>query len=227
MRHSVKGRKLNRTKSHRQATMRALASALLKHKKIRTTLAKAKETRMFVEPMITKAKVDSVANRRHIARDINDRAIVQELFNEIVPKVGDRPGGYTRVVKLGQRLGDAAEMAIIELVDYSEVADKKPRKKKEKKEESPVETFAPKEEVKEDEVQDAEVVEETESKEEVKAEDENEEPKTVPEQGELSEEDASGADSTEGGEEPKSVPEQGELSKDKEEDSSKDKKEEK
>ncbi len=133
MRHSVKGRKLNRTKSHRQATMRALASALLKHKKIRTTLAKAKETRMFVEPMITKAKVDSVANRRHIARDINDRAIVQELFNEIVPKVGDRPGGYTRVVKLGQRLGDAAEMAIIELVDYSEVADKKAAQKEREK----------------------------------------------------------------------------------------------
>lgn len=131
MRHRVKGRKLNRTASHRAATLRALATALLREKKIQTTLAKAKETRMFVEPIITRAKSDSVAARRIVARDIHDKEVVKELFNEIVPKIGDRPGGYTRVVKLGQRLGDAAEMAIIELVDYNDVVErKKPRKAK-------------------------------------------------------------------------------------------------
>ena len=220
MRHSVKGRKLNRTKSHRQATLRALTTALLKHKKIRTTLAKAKETRQVVEPMITRAKVDSVANRRFIARDINDREVVQELFNEIVPKIGDRPGGYTRVVKLGQRLGDAAEMAIIELVDYSEIGEKKPRKKKEKKEETPVETFQQKDEVKEEDIQEADVVEESGTEED---------PKSTPEQAELSSDDASAEASSAGSEEPKSVPEQGELSEEEkpESDSSEDKKEEK
>lgn len=131
MRHRVKGRKLNRTASHRVATLRALAAALLREKKIQTTLAKAKETRMFVEPIITRAKNDSVAARRIVAKDIHDKEVVKELFNEIVPKIGDRPGGYTRVVKLGHRLGDAAEMAIIELVDYNDVVErKKPRKAK-------------------------------------------------------------------------------------------------
>ena len=131
MRHRVKGRKLNRTASHRVATLRALATALLREKKIKTTLAKAKETRVFVEPIITRAKNDSVAARRIVAKDIQDKEVVKELFNEIVPKIGDRPGGYTRVVKLGHRLGDAAEMAIIELVDYNDVVErKKPRKAK-------------------------------------------------------------------------------------------------
>lgn len=131
MRHRVKGRKLNRTASHRVATMRALATALLREKKIRTTVAKAKETRVFVEPLITRAKNDTVAARRIIAKDIQDKEVLKELFSEIISKVGDRPGGYTRVVKLGRRLGDAAEMAIIELVDYNDVVErKKPRKAK-------------------------------------------------------------------------------------------------
>ena len=131
MRHRVKGRKLNRTASHRTATMRALATALIREKKIRTTVAKAKETRVFVEPIITRAKNDSVAARRIIAKDIQDKEVLKELFNEIIPKIGDRPGGYTRVVKLGRRLGDAAEMAIIEFVDYNDIVErKKPRKAK-------------------------------------------------------------------------------------------------
>lgn len=150
MRHRVKGRKLGRTAAHREATLRALATALLKHKKIKTTVAKAKELRSYVEPLITKAKVDSVANRRHVARFIKDKEIVKELFGEIVEKIGDRPGGYTRVIKLGQRQGDAAEMAIIELVDYSDIVEEKP--KKTKKEEITKE---------ESEIQDATVVEET------------------------------------------------------------------
>lgn len=134
MRHNNKGRKLGRTASHREATLEALSTALLKHKRIKTTVAKAKEARTFVEPLITKAKENSVHARRHIARFINDKNVVKELFSEIIPKIGERPGGYTRVVKLGKRLGDAAELAIIELVDYNEVANLKAAQKKEKKE---------------------------------------------------------------------------------------------
>ena len=122
MRHRVKGRKLSRTASHRMATLRSLSTALLKHKKIKTTLAKAKELRTFVEPLITKAKDNSVNSRRFIARHINDKEVVKELFSEIVEKIGDRPGGYTRVVKLGSRPGDGADVAIIELVDRDEKA---------------------------------------------------------------------------------------------------------
>ena len=111
--------------------MRALATALIREKKIRTTVAKAKETRVFVEPIVTRAKNDTVAARRIIAKDIQDKEVLKELFNEIIPKIGDRPGGYTRVVKLGRRLGDAAEMAIIEFVDYNDIVErKKPRKAK-------------------------------------------------------------------------------------------------
>lgn len=130
MRHRIKGRKLGRTASHRTATLRSLATALIKHKKITTTLAKAKQTRLFVEPIITKAKNDTVHARRLIAKDIQDKDTLKELFAEVVPKIGDRPGGYTRVVKLGNRVGDAAEMAIIELVDYNDLAEKKASKPK-------------------------------------------------------------------------------------------------
>lgn len=132
MRHRVKGRKLNRTSEHRRATLRNLASSLLKHKKIRTTLAKAKELRSFVEPLITKAKTDSVAARRIVAVDIQDKNLLKELFTDIVAKIGDRPGGYTRIVRLGQRKGDAAELALIELVDFSGIVKAKaPKKSKE------------------------------------------------------------------------------------------------
>ncbi len=179
MRHRVKGRKLNRTASHRTATLRALATALIREKKIKTTVAKAKETRVFVEPIITRAKNDTVAARRIVAKDIQDKEVLKELFNEIIPKIGDRPGGYTRVVKLGRRLGDAAEMAIIELVDYNDIVErKKPRKAKTedaKVVEETVEEKASEEVVEEvvvDEPETAEVVEEetTETVEEVKEE---------------------------------------------------------
>lgn len=129
MRHRKAGRKLKRTASHRKATLIALSTALLRHKKIRTTVAKAKETRSFVEKLITRAKnaVAREANsnrkdvhaRREVFRYIKDRAVVQELFAEIAPKVLSRPGGYTRVVKLGQRHGDGAQVALLELVDYN------------------------------------------------------------------------------------------------------------
>ena len=174
MRHRVKGRKLSRTASHRMATLRSLSTALLKHKKIKTTLAKAKELRTFVEPLITKAKDNSVNSRRFIARHINDKEVVKELFSEIVEKIGDRPGGYTRVVKLGNRPGDGADVAIIELVDYNNLSDKKAKPSTEKKETKPKskkKSDEPKAEVKEEDVVDAEVIEETsEVKEEPKSE---------------------------------------------------------
>lgn len=128
MRHRVEGRKLKRTASHRKALLQALAVSLFRHKRIRTTEAKAKEARRFAEAIITRAKRAHLAEtggapdvhaRRIVARDVNDPAIVRELFNEIAPKVATRPGGYTRVVKLGTRLGDGARIAILELVDYN------------------------------------------------------------------------------------------------------------
>ncbi len=156
MRHRVKGRKLSRTASHRKATLNALATSLFRHKKIKTTVSKAKEARRFAETLITKAKTDSVASRREVARFIKDKDILKELFGEIAPAIGDRPGGYTRVVKLGNRLGDAAEMAILELVDFAEVSDKPAKEKKApkaKKVEEPKEAAV-------ETVEEAEVVEE-------------------------------------------------------------------
>jgi large subunit ribosomal protein L17 len=152
MRHRIKGRKLGRTASHRTATLRALATALIKYKKITTTLAKAKQTRLFVEPLITKAMNDTIHSRRIVAKDIQDKEVLRELFAEVVQKIGDRPGGYTRVVKLGNRVGDAAEMAIIELVDYNDVAAKKSRKPKKKVKETVEEVTATEVEEKIDDV---------------------------------------------------------------------------
>jgi large subunit ribosomal protein L17 len=144
MRHRVKGRKLKRTASHRTATLRSLATSVLKHKRIKTTLAKAKEARTFVEKLITKAKGNDLHSKRLIASEIKDKEVVKELFAEIVPKIGDRPGGYTRVIKLGHRDGDAAQMAILELVDYNEVANKKAEERKEKREQKAQEKAAEK-----------------------------------------------------------------------------------
>lgn len=130
MRHLVKGKKLGRNTSHRKATMKALSCSLIKHKSIQTTVAKAKELRRYIEPVITKAKEDTSHNRRQVFSSLQDKHAVTTLFNEIMPEVGDRPGGYTRVLKLGFRLGDSAEMALIELVDFS---DYEPEKKSDKK----------------------------------------------------------------------------------------------
>ncbi|MEW6061532.1 MAG: 50S ribosomal protein L17 [Bacteroidota bacterium] len=131
--HARKGRKLKRTASHRTALLSSLSMSLLRHKRITTTLAKAKETRMVVEKLITRAKravalesngaAKNVHARREIARFIHDKNVVKQLFNEIAPKVAQRPGGYTRVVKLGQRLGDGAQMALLELVDFGYQAE--------------------------------------------------------------------------------------------------------
>jgi large subunit ribosomal protein L17 len=133
MRHGVKGRKLKRTASHRASTLSGLATSLLLHKRIKTTEAKAKEARRYVEPIITRAKrslavkgedAPAVASRIHarreIGRVIKDDAAIKALFTEIAPRVEGRAGGYTRVVKLGYRHGDNAEMAMLELVDWNE-----------------------------------------------------------------------------------------------------------
>ncbi len=140
MRHAKVGRRLSRSASHRKALLAALSTALIKHKRIRTTSAKAKETRRIIEPLITRARdaylreksgepVD-VHARREIARFIRDKEAVQLLFSEVAEKVGKRAGGYTRVLKLGHRQGDGAEMAVIELVDYNEAQDSKQRKER-------------------------------------------------------------------------------------------------
>lgn len=127
--HGRAGRKLKRTASHRKALLNSLSTSLLRHKRIQTTLAKAKETRMVVEKLITRAKnavaketeggPKNVHARREVARHIQDKDVVKMLFTEIAPKVASRPGGYTRVIKLGQRLGDGAHVAMIELVDFA------------------------------------------------------------------------------------------------------------
>lgn len=157
MRHRTKGRKLKRTASHRAALMNALATSLLKHKRIRTTEAKAKEARRHVESLITKARKNDLHSMRQVMSQIRDKEVVKELFSEIVPKIGDRPGGYTRVVKLGNRIGDAASMAILELVDYNDVINAKAEEQKEKR----AERRAKKEAEKNQEIPEAQVVEET------------------------------------------------------------------
>lgn len=121
MRHQKTIKKLGRTAAHRKATLAAMATALIEHKRIETTLPKAKALRSYVEPLINRAKEDTTANRRQVFRRLQSKDAVKELFGDIAVQIGDRPGGYTRVVKLGLRQGDAAEVAIIELVDYNDV----------------------------------------------------------------------------------------------------------
>jgi large subunit ribosomal protein L17 len=117
MRHRKKGRHLGRTAEHRKMMLRNMASSLFKHGRIETTVAKAKELRVYAEPLITKAKRGDLHSRRLVARKIHDREALARLFDEIGPRYAERPGGYTRVVKLGHRAGDAADVAIIELVE--------------------------------------------------------------------------------------------------------------
>ena len=131
MRHQVRGRKLSRTSSHRRATMSALSVSLIKKHRIVTTLAKAKELRRYVEPVITRAlKDDTMHNRRQIFSFLKDKVAVTELYDTVVPAIGERDGGYTRVVKIGTRSGDGADTALIELVDFN---DSKPAEKTGKK----------------------------------------------------------------------------------------------
>ena len=117
MRHGHGLRKLNRTSSHRLAMLQNMINSLLQHEAIKTTVPKAKELRRVVEPMITLAKIDTVANRRLAFDRLRDRAMVTKLFNDLGPRFNARPGGYTRILKMGYRVGDNAPMALVELVD--------------------------------------------------------------------------------------------------------------
>jgi len=125
MRHGKKVNHLGRTDSHRKAMLANMATSLIKHKRITTTLAKAKALRTYVEPLITKSKNDTTHSRRTVFAYLKDKDAVSILFREVSEKVANRPGGYTRIIKMENRLGDNAEMAFIELVDYNEIYGKK------------------------------------------------------------------------------------------------------
>ena len=133
MRHNKKINHLGRKSAHRKAMLSNMASSLISHKRITTTVAKAKALRMYVEPLITKAKDDTTHSRRVVFSYLQDKEAVSELFREVAAKVADRPGGYTRILKTGNRLGDNAEMCIIELVDYNENMLSIPKKETAKK----------------------------------------------------------------------------------------------
>ena len=130
MRHNKKFNHLGRKTAHRDAMLSNMAVSLIQHKKITTTLAKAKALRKFVEPIITKAKEDTTNSRRMVFSQLQNKEAVSLLFGEIAQRIGDRPGGYTRILKTGFRLGDAAQMCFIELVDYNENLLKEASKKK-------------------------------------------------------------------------------------------------
>jgi large subunit ribosomal protein L17 len=121
MRHGKKFNHLGRKAGHRSAMLSNMANSLIQHKRINTTLAKAKELKKFVEPLITKAKENTTHNRRTVFSYLKSKYAITELFGPVATKVGDRPGGYTRIIKTGNRLGDNAEMCMIELVDYNEI----------------------------------------------------------------------------------------------------------
>ena len=130
MRHGKKFNHLGRTADHRRAMLANMAISLIMHKRITTTLAKAKALKKYVEPLITRSKDDSTNSRRVVFSYLQDKEALKELFGVVAQKVGDRPGGYTRVIKLGARLGDGADMAFIELVDFDENMAKTPKAEK-------------------------------------------------------------------------------------------------
>ncbi len=153
MRHSKVINHLGRTSSHRKAMLANMAASLIIHKRIATTTAKAKALRTYVEPLITKSKEDSTHSRRVVFSYLKDKTAVAELFREVSPKIGERPGGYTRILKTGNRLGDNADMCMMELVDYNEAMiggeatktkSTRRRRSSKKKDEAVVEAKAPK-----------------------------------------------------------------------------------
>ena len=130
MRHGKKFNHLSRKTAHRKAMLANMACSLIEHKRINTTVAKAKALRQYVEPLITKSKDDSTHNRRIVFSNLRSKEAVSELFRDVAVKVGDRPGGYIRIIRLGNRQGDNADMAMVELVDYNEIYNPKGTKKK-------------------------------------------------------------------------------------------------
>lgn len=152
MRHGKKVMHLGRKTAHRKSMLANMACSLIAHKRINTTVTKAKALKQFVEPLITKSKNDTTHNRRLVFSALRNKYAVSELFRDISQKIGDRPGGYTRVIKLGNRMGDNASMAMIELVDFNEVYEtNKPEKKKSRRSRSK-KTSTPKEQTPQDEV---------------------------------------------------------------------------
>lgn len=121
MRHGKKFNHLSRQKGHRRAMLANMGTSLIMHKRINTTVAKAKALRVYIEPLLTKGKNDTTASRRMVFSYLQDKTAVSELFREVAPKIANRPGGYTRIIKTGFRKGDGAEMAMIELVDFNEL----------------------------------------------------------------------------------------------------------
>jgi len=177
MRHNKKFNHLGRKKAHREAMLANMACSLIEHKRIKTTTAKAKALKMYIEPLITKAKTDDTHSRRVVFSYLRSKEAVTELFREVVVKVGDRPGGYTRILKLGNRLGDNAEMCIIELVDYNEnmLKEAKPKKKRSRRSSAKKTTPTPeaeaaKEEAVETKAEEAKTEDATPETEEKKAE---------------------------------------------------------
>lgn len=149
MRHNKKFNHLGRTASHRDAMLSNMATSLIMHKRISTTTAKAKALKRYVEPLLTKAKLDTTHSRRVVFKELQSKEAVTELFREIAQKIANRPGGYTRILRTGFRQGDAAEMCIIELVDYNEnmlkekAVKKATRTRRSKKAEAPAVEAAP------------------------------------------------------------------------------------
>ena len=174
MRHNKKFNHLGRTASHRSAILANMAISLIMHKRITTTVAKAKALKKYVEPLITRAKEDNTNNRRVVFSYLQNKFAIKELFSVVSEKVGDRPGGYTRIIKLGHRQGDAADICFIELVDFDEAMAKAPKAAKKtrragKKAAAQAETAAPAAEVAE-EVKAEEPAAEAPAAEEAKAE---------------------------------------------------------
>jgi len=176
MRHNKKFNHLGRTASHRDAMLANMAISLIMHKRITTTVAKAKALKKYVEPLITRSKDDSTNSRRVVFSYLQNKEAIKELFGEVAQKVGDRPGGYTRIIKLGSRGGDAADICFIELVDFDENMAKTPKAAKRtrrggKKAAANAETAAPAaEETKAEEPEAEEAVAEAPATEEAKAE---------------------------------------------------------
>lgn len=133
MRHQRGFNKLGRKSAHRKAMLQNMACSLIEHKRINTTVAKAKALRVFVEPLITKSRMDTMHSRRVVFGHLQDKEAVAELFREVAPKMGERPGGYTRIIKTGFRIGDGAEMCMIELVDFNDVYSKDSGTKKKRR----------------------------------------------------------------------------------------------
>lgn len=157
MRHGNKVNNLGRKSAHRKAMLSNMAGSLIQHKRINTTVAKAKALRGYVEPLLTKAKTDSTHSRRTVFSYLQNKDIVSELFREVAPKIANREGGYTRIIRTGYRLGDNAEMCIIELVDFNEIYTNEKAKKTTRRSRR---SGGAKQEVEETFVAEAEVVEE-------------------------------------------------------------------